>query len=148
MDSEMGLPILLATILPIANGLFFGYTFHCWQLPDGCLWKYRYRYSSQVFKRINHKKELQLSQIVTLLIGVLPYYWRPKCKCIGAHAHPMHSWYRDYLFLSWCFYFEESAIHRCFLWVCFWGTTILLIITENKLPLGIKFRALGWIYTG
>jgi SSS family solute:Na+ symporter len=26
MDSEMGLPILLATILPIANGLFFGYT--------------------------------------------------------------------------------------------------------------------------
>jgi SSS family solute:Na+ symporter len=29
MDSEMGLPILLATILPIANGLFFGYTFHC-----------------------------------------------------------------------------------------------------------------------
>jgi hypothetical protein len=64
-------------------------------------------------KELTHKKELQLSQI-TLLIGVLPYYWRPKCKMYWSSCStPMHSWYRDYLFLFLVLYFEERS-HRCF----------------------------------
>jgi SSS family solute:Na+ symporter len=60
-------------------------------------------------KELTHKKELQLSQIVTLLIGVLPYYWRPKCKCIGAHALP-YAFMVSGLFVpcSWCFILKKS----------------------------------------
>jgi SSS family solute:Na+ symporter len=37
------------------------------------------------------------------------------------------------------FILEEKPSHR---WVCFFWRTILLIITENKLPLGIKLENL------
>jgi hypothetical protein len=57
------------------------------------------------------------------LIGVLPYYWRPKCKCIGAHAPPYAFMVSGLFVPAWCFIFEEKPSHHASGWVALRGTT-------------------------
>jgi SSS family solute:Na+ symporter len=84
-------------------------------------------------------KELQLSQIVTLLVGIFAILLAEMQNVLKDDALLL----RIYGFWiihprTRCFILEEKSSYCCF-WVCFWrATTILLIITENKLPLGVK----------
>ena len=73
LDAEMGLPILLRTILPVG---FLGIVLSAYfsaimSTADSCLMAASGNILTDVLKKHNSKKGLRYSQVLTLLIGVL-----------------------------------------------------------------------------
>lgn len=148
MDSEMGLPILLATILPIGlMGLMLSSYFSAiLSTADSCLMAASGNIVTDIVakfskNKLTHKKELQLSQIVTLMIGVFAILLASQMQNVLELMLYSYAFMVSGLFIPvlGALFWKKSHSVAAFWSMLFGGTTtILLIITEKKLPLGIK----------
>ncbi len=73
MDAEMGLPILLRTVLPIGvlGIVLSAYFSAIMSTADSCLMAASGNVVTDIFKKHDSKKSLRYSQITTLVIGIL-----------------------------------------------------------------------------
>lgn len=148
MDSEMGLPVLLATVLPVGlMGLMLSSYFSAiLSTADSCLMAASGNIVTDIIakfskKELNHKKELQLSQIVTLSIGVFAILLASKMQNVLELMLYSYAFMVSGLFipvLGALFWKKSHSIAAFWSMLLGGATTILLIITKNKLPLGIK----------
>jgi solute:Na+ symporter, SSS family len=148
MDSEMGLPILLATILPVGlMGLMLSSYFSAiLSTADSCLMAASGNIVTDIIskfskKELTHKKELQLSQIVTLLVGLFAILLASQMQNVLKLMLYSYAFMVSGLFvpvLGALFWKKSHPIAAFWSMLLGGGTTILLIITKNKLPLGIQ----------
>ncbi len=148
MDSEMGLPILLATILPVGlMGLMLSSYFSAiLSTADSCLMAASGNIVTDIIakfskRELSHKKELQLSQIVTLAIGVFSILLASQMQNVLELMLYSYAFMVSGLFIPvlGALFWKKSHPTAAFWSMLFGGsTTILLIITKNKLPFGIK----------
>ena len=148
MDSEMGLPILLATILPIGlMGLMLSSYFSAiLSTADSCLMAASGNIVTDIIakfskKELTHKKELQLSQIVTLAIGFFAILLASQMQNVLELMLYSYAFMVSGLFIPvlGALFWKKSHPIAAFWSMLFGGsTTIVLIISENKLPLGIQ----------
>jgi SSS family solute:Na+ symporter len=147
MDSEMGLPILLATILPVGlMGLMLSSYFSAiLSTADSCLMAASGNIVTDILakfskKELTHKKELQLSQIVTLLVGFFAILLASQMQNVLELMLYSYAFMVSGLFIPviGALFWKKSNPIAAF-WSMLLGgtTTIFLIISENKLPLGI-----------
>jgi SSS family solute:Na+ symporter len=148
MDSEMGLPILLATILPVGlMGLMLSSYFSAiLSTADSCLMAASGNIVTDIIakfsnKELSHKKELRLSQLVTLIVGFLAILIASQMQNVLELMLYSYAFMVSGLFVPviGALFWKKSHPTAAFWSMLFGGaTTILLIITENKLPLGLK----------
>ena len=148
MDSEMGLPILLATILPIGlMGLMLSSYFSAiLSTADSCLMAASGNIVTDIIakfskKELSHKQELCLSQMVTLIVGFLAIVIASQMQNVLELMLYSYAFMVSGLFVPviGALFWKKSHPIAAFWSMLFGGaTTILLIITENELPLGIK----------
>ncbi|RTY99483.1 sodium:solute symporter family protein [Flavobacterium sp. RSP49] len=148
MDSEMGLPILLATILPVGlMGLMLSSYFSAiLSTADSCLMAASGNIVTDIIakfskKELSHKKELRLSQLVTLIVGFLAILIASQMQNVLELMLYSYAFMVSGLFVPviGALFWKKSHPTAAFWSMLFGGaTTIVLIITENKLPLGVK----------
>ncbi|MCW2118830.1 sodium:solute symporter family protein [Flavobacterium sp. 7A] len=148
MDSEMGLPILLATILPIGlMGLMLSSYFSAiLSTADSCLMAASGNIVTDILakfskKEMTHKKELQLSQLVTLIVGVFAILLASQMQNVLELMLYSYAFMVSGLFVPviGALFWKKSHPIAAF-WSMLSGgtTTIFLILTKNQLPLGIQ----------
>ncbi|MCL6462708.1 MAG: sodium:solute symporter family protein, partial [Flavobacterium micromati] len=148
MDSEMGLPILLATILPVGlMGLMLSSYFSAiLSTADSCLMAASGNIVTDIIskfskKELSHKKELQLSQIVTLLVGFFAILLASQMQNVLELMLYSYAFMVSGLFIpviGALFWKKSHPIAAFWSMLCGGATTIILIIADNRLPLGIK----------
>ena len=148
MDSEMGLPVLLATILPVGLlGLMLSSYFSAiLSTADSCLMAASGNIVTDIIakfskKELTHKKELRLSQIVTLVVGLFAILLASQMQNVLELMLYSYAFMVSGLFVPviGALFWKKSHPIAAF-WSMLLGgsTTIFLILTKNKLPLGIK----------
>jgi SSS family solute:Na+ symporter len=147
MDSEMGLPILLATILPVGlMGLMLSSYFSAiLSTADSCLMAASGNIVTDILakfskKELTHKKELQLSQIVTLLVGFFAILLASQMQNVLELMLYSYAFMVSGLFIpviGALFWKKSNPIAAFWSMLLGGATTIFLIISQNKLPLGI-----------
>lgn len=148
MDSEMGLPVLLATILPVGlMGLMLSSYFSAiLSTADSCLMAASGNIVTDIIakfskKELSHKKELQLSQIVTLFVGFFAILLASQMQNVLELMLYSYAFMVSGLFVPviGALFWKKSHPTAAF-WSMLLGgsTTIYLIISKNKLPLGIN----------
>ncbi|WP_026708074.1 sodium:solute symporter family protein [Flavobacterium frigidarium] len=148
MDSEMGLPVLLATILPVGlMGLMLSSYFSAiLSTADSCLMAASGNIVTDIIakfskKELSHKKELQLSQIVTLLVGFFAILLASQMQNVLELMLYSYAFMVSGLFvpvIGALFWKKSHPIAAFWSMLLGGGTTIYLIISKNKLPLGIN----------
>ena len=148
MDSEMGLPILLATILPVGlMGLMLSSYFSAiLSTADSCLMAASGNIVTDIIakfskKELTHKKELRLSQIVTLSIGVFAILLASQMQNVLELMLYSYAFMVSGLFVpvvGALFWEKSHPIAAFWSMLCGGSTTIILIVTKNKLPLGLQ----------
>ncbi len=148
MDSEMGLPVLLATILPVGlMGLMLSSYFSAiLSTADSCLMAASGNIVTDIISKfaknkLTHKRELQLSQIVTLLVGIFAIFLASQMQNVLELMLYSYAFMVSGLFipvLGALFWKKSHSIAAFGSMLLGGGTTILLILTQNKLPFGIQ----------
>lgn len=145
MDSEMGLPILLSTILPVGlMGLMLSSYFSAiLSTADSCLMAASGNIVTDIMakfskKEMSHKKSLQLSQIVTLSVGVFAILLASQMQNVLELMLYSYAFMVSGLFIPvlGALFWKKSHPTAAF-WSMLLGgsTTIILILGKNKLPL-------------
>lgn len=148
MDSEMGLPVLLATILPVGlMGLMLSSYFSAiLSTADSCLMAASGNIVTDIISKfaknkLTHKRELQLSQIVTLLVGIFAIFLASQMQNVLELMLYSYAFMVSGLFipvLGALFWKKSHSIAAFWSMLLGGGTTILLILTQKKLPFGIQ----------
>jgi SSS family solute:Na+ symporter len=148
MDSEMGLPVLLATILPVGLlGLMLSSYFSAiLSTADSCLMAASGNIVTDIIskfskKEFTHKKELRLSQIVTLAVGLFAILLASQMQNVLELMLYSYAFMVSGLFvpvIGALFWKKSHPIAAFWSMLIGGSTTIFLILTKNKLPLGIK----------
>lgn len=148
MDSEMGLPVLLATILPVGvMGLMLSSYFSAiLSTADSCLMAASGNIVTDIIakfakNKLAHKRELQLSQIVTLLVGLFAILLASQMQNVLELMLYSYAFMVSGLFipvLGALFWNKSHPVAAFWSMLLGGGTTILLIISQNKLPFGIQ----------
>jgi SSS family solute:Na+ symporter len=144
MDSEMGLPILLSTILPVGlMGLMLSSYFSAiLSTADSCLMAASGNIVTDIISKFSkreysEKKMLQISQIVTLSIGLFAIVLASQMQNVLELMLYSYAFMVSGLFVPviGALYWRKSNPKAAF-WSMLLGgsTTIILIITNNKLP--------------
>ena len=148
MDSEMGLPILLSTILPIGlMGLMLSSYFSAiLSTADSCLMAASGNIVTDIIskfskKDISEKKMLQISQIVTLLVGVFAILLASQMQNVLELMLYSYAFMVSGLFIPvlGALFWKKSNPKAAF-WSMLLGgsTTIGLILSNNKLPFNLS----------
>jgi SSS family solute:Na+ symporter len=145
MDSEMGLPILLSTILPIGlMGLMLSSYFSAiLSTADSCLMAASGNIVTDIIskfskKEMTEKKMLQLSQIVTLSVGVFAILLASQMQNVLELMLYSYAFMVSGLFvpvIGALFWHKSNPIAAFWSMLLGGSTTIGLIISNNKLPL-------------
>ncbi|MBK0368954.1 sodium:solute symporter family protein [Flavobacterium agrisoli] len=145
MDSEMGLPILLSTILPVGLlGLMLSSYFSAiLSTADSCLMAASGNIVTDIMsklskKEMSHAKSLQLSQIVTLSVGVFSILIASQMQNVLELMLYSYAFMVSGLFVPvlGALFWKKSHPTAAF-WSMLLGgsTTIILILTKNNLSL-------------
>jgi len=144
MDSEMGLPILLATILPIGlMGLMLSSYFSAiLSTADSCLMAASGNIVTDIIakfytKELSQKRMLVLSQLVTLAVGVFAILLASQMQNVLELMLYSYAFMVSGLFVPvvGALFWKKSHPIAAFWSMLFGGsTTILLIVTDNQLP--------------
>jgi len=152
-DSEMGLPILLNTILPVGlMGLMLSAYFSAiLSTADSCLMAASGNIQTDIISRIwprNHstKKHLQLSQIITIFIGVLSillasYMTNVLNLMLYSYAVMVSGLFIPVLMALYTR--KPDATAAFFAMFTGGATTIILSEIDFKLPLGLDANIFG-----
>jgi len=150
MDAETGLPMLLRTILPTGlMGLMMSAYFSAvLSTADSCLMAASGNLVTDIlgFQGVDQKKFLRLSQIVTLLIGVLALVLASMMQSVLELMLYSYAFMVSGLFipvLGGLFSKKPSATAAFWSMLSGGGVTITLIIIGGKLPLGLDANIFG-----
>jgi SSS family solute:Na+ symporter len=145
MDSEMGLPILLSTILPVGlMGLMLSSYFSAiLSTADSCLMAASGNIVTDIIskfykKELTQKKLLRLSQIVTLSVGVFAILLASQMQNVLELMLYSYAFMVSGLFvpvLGALFWHKSNPVAAFWSMLLGGSTTIGLILSNNKLPL-------------
>lgn len=148
IDSEMGLPILLSTILPIGlMGLMLSSYFSAiLSTADSCLMAASGNIVTDIIskfskKELTEKKMLKLSQIVTLSVGVFAILLASQMQNVLELMLYSYAFMVSGLFvpvLGALFWRKSNPIAAFWSMLLGGTTTIGLILSNNKLPFNIN----------
>lgn len=153
LDPEMGLPLLLRTILPVGlMGLMMSAYFSAiMSTADSCLMAASGNFVTDILDRFfnisgNHKKFLRTSQLMTLIIGVFALLLATTMHNVLELMLYSYAFMVSGLFVPviGAFYWKRSSSIAAF-WAMLLGggTTITLIVTSINLPFGLDANIFG-----
>ncbi|MFW5756538.1 MAG: sodium:solute symporter family protein [Tangfeifania sp.] len=148
MDPEMGLPILLRTILPVGlTGLILSAYFSAiMSTADSCLMASSGNLITDILKKHNSGKIMMLSQGITFLLGVIALFvaWKvPNVLELMLHSY---SFMVSGLFIPvLAGIFLKTRSSRGAFWAMIAGgaVTLSLILSGLELPLGLDANIYG-----
>ena len=148
MDPEMGLPILLRTILPAGlTGLILSAYFSAiMSTADSCLMASSGNLITDILKKHTSVKIMQLSQGITLLLGVIALFvaWKvPNVLELMLHSY---SFMVSGLFipvLAGIFLKNRSSRGAFWAMIIGGGVTLSLILSGLELPFGLDANIYG-----
>jgi SSS family solute:Na+ symporter len=148
MDPEMGLPILLRTILPAGlTGLILSAYFSAiMSTADSCLMASSGNLITDILKKHNSGKIMLLSQGITLLLGVVALFvaWKvPNVLELMLHSY---SFMVSGLFipvLAGIFLKKRSSAGAFWAMIIGGGVTLSLILSGLELPFGLDANIYG-----
>jgi SSS family solute:Na+ symporter len=153
IDPEMGLPLLLRTILPVGlMGLMMSAYFSAiMSTADSCLMAASGNLLTDILSKIfpvkeNHKSQLRLSQILTLIIGVLALILALKMENVLELMLYSYAFMVSGLFIPLLgAFFGKRKNALAAIWSMMVGGTTTLILTEVnvELPLGLDPNIFG-----
>lgn len=148
MDAEMGLPVLLRTILPVG---FLGIVLSAYfsaimSTADSCLMAASGNIVTDVLKKHNSKNGLRYSQILTLLIGMLALLIALKMTSVLELMLHSYSFMVSGMIipvLAALFTKKPNSIAALSSMIVGGSTTLSLIIFDIRLPLGLDANIYG-----
>ncbi len=148
IDAEMGLPVLLRTILPVG---FLGIVLSAYfsaimSTADSCLMAASGNIVTDVLKKHNSKNGLRYSQILTLIIGVLALLIALKMTSVLELMLHSYSFMVSGMIipvLAALFTRQPNSLAALSSMIVGGGTTLTLIITNIGLPLGLDANIFG-----
>lgn len=148
LDAEMGLPVLLRTILPVG---FLGIVLSAYfsaimSTADSCLMAASGNILTDVLKKHNSKKSLRFSQVLTLIIGALALLIAIKMTSVLELMLHSYSFMVSGMFVPVlaALFMKKPNENAAFTAMIVGGcTTLALIITNMKLPLGLDANIFG-----
>jgi SSS family solute:Na+ symporter len=159
LDAEMGLPLLLKTVLPVGlTGLMLSAYFSAiMSTADSCLMAASGNIVSDILerffpvKRFSDKKHLQFSQLATLLVGILALVLALGMTNVLELMLLSYAFMVSGLFIPVLgILFLERPNAKAALWSMLvgGGTTLGLIILNPDLPLGLDANIFGIAASG
>ncbi len=153
LDPEIGLPLLLRTILPVGlMGLMMSAYFSAiMSTADSCLMAASGNFVTDILDRFfdissTHKKFLRTSQIMTLVLGIFSLFLASMMQNVLELMLYSYAFMVSGLFVPvlGAFYWKRSSAVAAF-WAMLIGgtTTIVLIITKFELPFGLDANIFG-----
>jgi len=153
LDPEMGLPMLLRTILPVGlMGLMMSAYFSAiMSTADSCLMAASGNFVTDILDRFinisgNHKRFLRTSQIMTLVLGVFALLLATNMQNVLELMLYSYAFMVSGLFVPviGAFYWKRSSSVAAF-WAMLLGggTTITLIVASVKLPFNLDANIFG-----
>jgi len=153
LDPEMGLPMLLRTILPVGlMGLMMSAYFSAiMSTADSCLMAASGNFVTDILDRFfnisgNHKKFLRTSQFMTLVLGIFALLLATNMQNVLELMLYSYAFMVSGLFVPviGAFYWKRSSSIAAF-WAMLLGggTTITLIVTSINLPFGLDANIFG-----
>lgn len=153
IDPEMGLPLLLRTILPVGlMGLMMSAYFSAiMSTADSCLMAASGNVLTDILSRIfpvkdDHKSQLRLSQILTLVIGILALMLALKMENVLELMLYSYAFMVSGLFIPLLgAFFGKRKNSLAAVWAMMVGGSTTLILTELnvELPLGLDPNIFG-----
>jgi len=148
IDAEMGLPVLLRTILPVG---FLGIVLSAYfsaimSTADSCLMAASGNIVTDVLKKHNSKNGLRYSQILTLIIGVLALLIALKMTSVLELMLHSYSFMVSGMIipvLAALFTKKPNSIAALSSMIVGGGTTLSLIFSDINLPLGLDANIFG-----
>ncbi len=148
MDSEMGLPILLKTILPVG---FLGIVLSAYfsaimSTADSCLMAASGNVLTDILKKHNSENGLRYSQIITLIIGVIALLIALKMTSVLELMLHSYSFMVSGMFipvLAAIFLKKTNSLAALLSMIAGGSVTLVLIITGLDLPLGLDANIFG-----
>lgn len=142
MDAEMGLPVLLRTVLPVG---FLGIVLSAYfsaimSTADSCLMAASGNILTDVLKKHKSKNGLRYSQILTLLIGILALLIALKMTSVLELMLHSYSFMVSGMFiplLAGLFSKKPNSLAALMSMIIGGVSTLILIISEISLPLGL-----------
>jgi SSS family solute:Na+ symporter len=148
LDAEMGLPVLLRTILPVG---FLGIVLSAYfsaimSTADSCLMAASGNILTDVLKKHNSKNGLRYSQILTLIIGVLALLIAMKMTSVLKLMLHSYSFMVSGMFVPVlvALFVKKPKTDAALLSMIVGGiTTLTLIVTGIELPLSLDANIFG-----
>jgi len=148
MDAEMGLPVLLRTVLPVG---FLGIVLSAYfsaimSTADSCLMAASGNILTDVLKKHNSKNGLRYSQILTLIIGILALLIALKMTSVLELMLHSYSFMVSGMFipvLAALFSKKPNSLAAIVSMITGGVTTLTLIILGLNLPLGLDASVFG-----
>ncbi len=149
MDAEMGLPLLLRTVLPVGlTGLMLSAYFSAiMSTADSCLMAASGNVVTDILGRFTRKKNvLRISQIVTFIIGALALLLAMQMRNVLELMLLSYAFMVSGLFVPviGALYWRRSTATGAF-WAMLLGgsTTTALVLSEYDLPFGLDANVAG-----
>ncbi|MGB5597290.1 MAG: sodium:solute symporter family protein [Thiothrix litoralis] len=147
-DPEMGLPVLLRTILPVGlTGIILSAYFSAiMSTADSCLMAASGNLITDILKQHNAGRIMLLSQIITLLLGAtaLLISWKvPNVLELMLHSYAFMVSGLLVPVLAGIFLRKRSSTGAFWSMIAGGGMTLSLIISDIELPLGLDANAFG-----
>ena len=147
-DPEMGLPVLLRTILPVGlTGIVLSAYFSAiMSTADSCLMAASGNIITDILKQHRHKKIMLFSQVTTLLLGIIALFISLKVPNVLQLMLHSYSFMVSGLFipvLAGIFLKTRSTRGAFWSMITGGGLTLLLIIGRWELPLGLDANIFG-----
>ncbi len=153
IDPEMGLPLLLRTVLPIGlMGLMMAAYFSAiMSTADSCLMAASGNVITDILKintkkKIKHKKQLRISQIITLIIGILAIILASTMENVLELMLYSYAFMVSGLFIPvlGAFFWKKSSATAAFSAMLAGGlTTLFLNIIDINLPFNLDPNIFG-----
>ncbi len=148
LDAEMGLPILLKTILPVG---FLGIVLSAYfsaimSTADSCLMASSGNILTDVLKKHRSKNSLKLSQILTLVVGIAALLLALKMTSVLELMLHSYSFMVSGMFipvLAALFSKKPNSTAALTSMIVGGGTTLSLIISDWQLPLELDANLFG-----
>jgi solute:Na+ symporter, SSS family len=147
-DPEMGLPVLLRTILPVGlTGIVLSAYFSAiMSTADSCLMAASGNVITDILKQHKHGKIMLLSQVTTLLLGIIALFISLKVPNVLQLMLHSYSFMVSGLFipvLAGIFLKNRSTRGAFWSMLTGGGLTLFLIIAGWELPLGLDANIFG-----
>ncbi|MGQ8336575.1 sodium:solute symporter family protein [Sunxiuqinia sp. A32] len=148
IDSEMGLPLLLKTVLPVGlTGIVLSAYFSAiMSTADSCLMAASGNVLTDILKRHNHPGSLRFSQILTLIIGILALLIAIKMPNVLELMLYSYTFMVSGLFIPVMAAIispNSKSIAAFWSMIIGGGTSLILIILNPKLPFNLDANIFG-----